>query len=369
MPFPSNPSNGQQVTVNGTLYTYNSAKDTWSRTSSVGSTAGGVVVVSENPPVTLANPERVNIWVDSDNGKQYVYVNDNTSSQWVELGGGTQGATGIQGNIGSPGSPGGATGPIGATGATGPQGNPGGATGATGPQGPSGNPGGATGATGLTGATGIGATGATGIGATGLTGATGSSGVNGLVGSTGSTGPAGPIGATGSTGPQGDPGGATGATGIQGPPGSTGATGTQGNIGSTGATGIQGNIGSTGATGPGANIAIETLNVLSGSTGTVVHDYTLGGLFLHTSIAANFTANFTNVPTTNNSVINFTLVLYQGATGYYPNAVSIDGAAQTILWNENTTPTPNANKTDIVSFSLLRSSNTWRVIGSFSTYG
>lgn len=171
--------------------------------------------------------------------------------------------------------------------------------------------------------------------------------------SAGATGPTGTQGATGSTGP-------AGATGLTGSPG--GATGV---TGATGATGI----GATGATGAGANISIETLNVLTAATGTVAHDYNLGGLFLHTGVAANFTANFTNVPTTNNIVINYTLIVYQGATAYFPNAVQIDGASQTINWADNAVPTPNANKRELFTFSLLRSSNAWTVIGSFSTYG
>jgi hypothetical protein len=163
----------------------------------------------------------------------------------------------------------------------------------------------------------------------------------------------GPIGATGATGI-----GATGATGTPGTPG--GATGP---TGSTGATGL------IGATGAGANIAIESLNVLTGSTGSVEHDYLLGGLWLHTGASSNFIANFTNVPTTNNSVINFTLLIFQGSTPYYPNAVQIESVSQTINWADGSVPAPNANKTEIVSFSLIRSSNSWKVIGSFSTYG
>lgn len=168
-------------------------------------------------------------------------------------------------------------------------------------------------------------------------------------------------GATGATGPTGATGaGATGATGSPGTPGgATGATG----IGASGATGA------TGATGPGANIAIEAVNVLTGSTGTVNHDYSLGGVWLHTGVTSNFTAHFPNVPITDNNVISYTLIIYQGATPYYPNAVQINGVAQTILWAENTAPVPNSNKTDIFSFSLIRSSSSWRVLGGFSTYG
>lgn len=167
-------------------------------------------------------------------------------------------------------------------------------------------------------------------------------------------------GATGATGP-------TGSTGPTGATGGAGATGSPG--GATGATGATGSLGSTGATGPGANIAIESLNVITAATGVVNHDYTLGGLWLHTAVAANFTANFINVPTTNNSVTNFTILIYQGATPYYPNAIQIEGVAQTVNWADNTAPTPNSNKKEIVSFSLIRSSGAWTVIGSFSTYG
>ena len=113
----------------------------------------------------------------------------------------------------------------------------------------------------------------------------------------------------------------------------------------------------------------ENIIVLNASTGTVAHDYTAGGIFVHTNIASNFTANFFNVPTTDNRISNFTLILYQGATPYYPTAVQIDGAAQTILWFDGNTPTATANKTEIASFSLVRVSGAWRVLGNYSMYG
>lgn len=198
-------------------------------------------------------------------------------------------------------------------------------------------------------------------GITSIAGATGATGI----GATGATGTAGPAGSTGATGAQ----GSTGATGSTGPVGATGATGVQGPAGATGVVGATGSLGSTGATGTTPSLQTETLNVLTGSTGTVVHNYNTGGLWIHTSIAANFTVNFTNVPTTDSRTNNFTLILYQGATPYYPSAVQIDGAAQTILWLDNVTPTPAANKTELASFSLIRSSSTWRVIGSYSSFG
>ena len=139
--------------------------------------------------------------------------------------------------------------------------------------------------------------------------------------------------------------------------------GAQGATGATGVTGIQG------ATGPAPNLIIEASNSLTASTGVVAHNYALGGIWIHSSIAANFTANFTNVPTSVGAVVNFTLVLQQGATAYIATAVQIDGQAQTIKWVENTVPSGNANKTDLQSFSLLRISGSWLVLGSLSSFG
>jgi hypothetical protein len=113
----------------------------------------------------------------------------------------------------------------------------------------------------------------------------------------------------------------------------------------------------------------EVLNTKSSATGTVVHNFLEGAIWYHSSISANFTANFTNVPTTDNRTISVVLVLTQGATAYIPNAVQIGGAAQTILWQGGTAPTGNANKTDIVSFTLLRTGSAWTVLGSLGTYG
>lgn len=291
MPFPSNPTNNQTVVINGAVYIYNSAKDTWTKTSSLASTAGGVLVVSNEPPIPIVNPERVNIWVDSDDGRQYIYADDGTSGQWIELGGGTEGSTGA---TGPQGTPGGATGPIGSTGATGPQGDPGGATGATGPTGPQGTPGGATGATGATGM----------VGASGFRGATGSTGPIGTTGATGpvylvsvsDTAPSSPstgtlwwdsnVGTlffyyvdgdssqwvTAGVGPPGPPGGPVGATGSTGPSvvGATGATG----LGATGSTGLTGPIGASGVAG-GVNIDITSFGaaayVVQGQSNPVIH--------------------------------------------------------------------------------------------------
>ena len=114
---------------------------------------------------------------------------------------------------------------------------------------------------------------------------------------------------------------------------------------------------------------VEPLVTKTGATGIVTHDLKQGAIFYHTSIAANFTANITNVPTTNNRSIVVSLILEQGATGYIPNALQIDGVSQTINWVGGSTPTPIANKKELISFVLIRTSNSWVVLGSVTTYG
>lgn len=113
----------------------------------------------------------------------------------------------------------------------------------------------------------------------------------------------------------------------------------------------------------------EVLSALTSATGVVTHDLDNGAVFYHDSMSADFTANFTNVPTTANRTISVVLILSQGGTAYIPTAVQIDGAAQTINWQGASVPSGNANQFDIVSFTLIRTGAAWTVIGSLTTYG
>lgn len=127
-------------------------------------------------------------------------------------------------------------------------------------------------------------------------------------------------------------------------------------------------LGATGATGVTPSLALETANIIVAATGTVTHDYSIGAIFVHVGPVANFTANFTNVPTTNNVIVNFTLIVYQNATPYYPSAIQINSISQNVLWFDGTAPNPGPNKTEIYSFSLIRVSSVWRALGNYSTY-
>ena len=90
--------------------------------------------------------------------------------------------------------------------------------------------------------------------------------------------------------------------------------------------------------------------------------------FIASAPSANFTLNITNVPTDNLKTISVTVMVTQGATGYIPNVLQIDGSAQTIKWLAGVTPTPTSSvgKVDFFNFTLVRRSSAWTVYGNAS---
>ena len=113
----------------------------------------------------------------------------------------------------------------------------------------------------------------------------------------------------------------------------------------------------------------EIINSTPGATAsTVVYDFTTGSNWYHSSINTNYTANFTNIPTTNNRAITATIVMSQSSTAYMPTAVQINGSGQQIRWAGGTASgTPN--QVDIVGFTFIRSGNVWaQVLGQINTF-
>lgn len=110
----------------------------------------------------------------------------------------------------------------------------------------------------------------------------------------------------------------------------------------------------------------EAVTDVTISAGVTTCNLTLSNLFYVTSaLTGNFVVNLTNPTTTDGFVTTVTVMCTQGATPYYPSAVQISGAAQTLRWANGTAPTPGANtKLDAYSFSLIRRGGTWTVIGT-----
>lgn len=117
----------------------------------------------------------------------------------------------------------------------------------------------------------------------------------------------------------------------------------------------------------------ESTEVLS--TGTIsanvfTADFSTSALFyVTTAPSANFTINVTNLPTTDNRVTVLSFFVIQGATGYIPNALQIGGASQTIKWSGGSAPTPTSSsgKVDVFTFTFIRRSSAWEVLGTSDT--
>ena len=117
---------------------------------------------------------------------------------------------------------------------------------------------------------------------------------------------------------------------------------------------------------------VSNLEVISASVSAtaslVVYDYSSSNLWYHATTSTNFTANFTNLPTTNNRVLSATIVISQGATAYIPNIVQIAGVTQSIKWAGGT-QSGTANSLDLISFNFIRTGNTWtNVIGQIAPF-
>jgi fibronectin-binding autotransporter adhesin len=157
-------------------------------------------------------------------------------------------------------------------------------------------------------------------------------------------------------------GGTLGVTGNSTLSGTLGVTGTST---FTGAATFNGGVNITGVTQI-AELREEVGNVtLSSNVGTF--DWSADNVFyISTAPTANMTFNFTNVPTDNDYIMTTNVLVTQGATGRIPSALNINGASATIRWVNGVAPTPtsNAGKIDIFSFSFLRTGSTWIVFGS-----
>jgi hypothetical protein len=101
----------------------------------------------------------------------------------------------------------------------------------------------------------------------------------------------------------------------------------------------------------------------------VNHDWSQSAIFYHSSIQANFTANFQNMPTGADKAYVTNLILRQGAVGYYANALQVNNNNVSILWANATGPTGTANRTEVESFTLFYTASTWTAFGQLTTFG
>jgi hypothetical protein len=105
------------------------------------------------------------------------------------------------------------------------------------------------------------------------------------------------------------------------------------------------------------------------SPGVNNHDVSSGAVFYHDLPAEDFTPNFLNIPTTNGKTTSVVLIINQDATPRMPTTIQIEGVATTVNWLSGTAPSGNASQVDALSLTLIRLNDTWTVLGSSATYG
>jgi hypothetical protein len=80
------------------------------------------------------------------------------------------------------------------------------------------------------------------------------------------------------------------------------------------------------------------------------------------------TWSITNAPTVNGRTFTITGFVTQGATGYIPSTLNVNGSAVTIKWLGGTAPTPTSTsgKIDIFNFSLIYRGSAFTALGNAS---
>ena len=107
---------------------------------------------------------------------------------------------------------------------------------------------------------------------------------------------------------------------------------------------------------------------VSATASVVLYDYSLSNLWYHGTASSNFTANFTNLPTTDNRVLSATIIISQGLNAYIPNVVQITGVTQSVKWPGGTQSGTSYN-IDIVTFNFIRTGATWSgIIGQVASF-
>jgi hypothetical protein len=111
----------------------------------------------------------------------------------------------------------------------------------------------------------------------------------------------------------------------------------------------------------------ETVVATTITSNSAACDWSAGNIYwIGTAPSANFTVALTNVPTDNNKIMTINVFVTQGSTGYIPSALTIAGTNAPIKWPTAAAPTPTsvAGRIDAFTFTLVRLSSAWTVLGS-----
>ena len=106
------------------------------------------------------------------------------------------------------------------------------------------------------------------------------------------------------------------------------------------------------------------------STNVLTMDVNTASILRVTSSpSADFQLAMTNMPTSGKKVVNAVVWIDQGTTAYIMNTVTINGASQTINWQNVVVPSGYASHKDIIAISVFCDGTTYDVFANLTTYG
>jgi hypothetical protein len=84
---------------------------------------------------------------------------------------------------------------------------------------------------------------------------------------------------------------------------------------------------------------------------------------------SNFIPDVVNVPTTNGRASSVVLVIEQTASPMIPTSMYVNGTVQPIKWQGGSIPLGTSLGVDVVTFTIIRRSNAWIVLGQLVSFG
>jgi len=99
-------------------------------------------------------------------------------------------------------------------------------------------------------------------------------------------------------------------------------------------------------------------------------DFAQTAIVYVTGATGNFSANVQNFNIPSGTISCVTVWISQGGTPYIANVIQINSSVRTINWQGGISPPPgNANKQDVISFTILNNGGTYTVLGQLATFG
>lgn len=87
------------------------------------------------------------------------------------------------------------------------------------------------------------------------------------------------------------------------------------------------------------------------------------------TLQGNITVNLTNLSLTTLTATSVLIILNQGSSAYVPNVFQIAGNTVNVYWQDGILPIGNPNKKDLVNYSILKNSGTYKVFGQLMSFG